>query len=390
MGVACLPQEACAVPIPCLGNPNLLDQTIPIVCGFLKHTRPRMILLLALILSNIIALLLLTIVCLKLFKFLHKDYEVNATTSDEAIIISGCDSGIGLELAKHFHKTCNFKIICGFLNPDESEGFKELLNLSRIDAKHRLILVKLDLTSSDDIDDIINKIEEMKNGKEFKNLIAVINNAGIMTYGEFDWLTWDHIKTQIEVNFIGTIRLTRALVPYIIESKGRIINVSSVNDITVFPGLSIYSATKSALSTFSRGLGYELRKFGVHVVTVRLGDFARLTNIMARHASKQDDMWNEMNQKKRVMYKDFFHEFNRHLLDNYGMTSPKEFQDSSLFKDFDRALLAKNPPTTITCAPLSFKIFYIVIELTPVWIQYHLLDILIQVGFRWRPPQVIT
>lgn len=349
-----------------------------------------MFFLMIILFVNLVAVLIATLLGLFIYNYLSKDDEISTTKSDEAILITGCDSGIGLELARHFHKTCNFKIICGFLNPDESEGFKELLDLSQQDERHRLILSKLDLTSSGDIESVVDKIEEMKCKKVFESLIAVINNAGIMTYGEFDWLTWDQINTQIEVNFIGTIRLTRALVPYIIDSKGRIINVSSVNDVTVFPGLSIYSATKSAVSTFSRGLGYELRKFGVHVVTVRLGDFARLTNIMARHASKQDDMWNGMNQKKRVMYKDFFHEFNRHLMDNYGMTSPKEFQDSSLFKDFNRAVLAKKPPTTITCAPIGFRIFYIVIEMTPVWIQYHLLDILIQVGFRWRPPQVAT
>lgn len=320
----------------------------------------------------------------------RKQGGFRSTSIDDAIIISGCDSGIGLELAKHFHSTRKVRIICGFLKPDESSGFKELLRLSRLDEDDRIILRELDITSRQNIEDLIEFIDDARNKGDIKRLIGLVNNAGIMTYGEFDWLTWDHIQDQIMVNLVGTLRLTRAILPYLIESRGRIVNVSSVNDTTVFPGLSVYSATKSALSTFSRGIGYELRKFGIHVVTLRLGDFAKLTNIMARHSSNKDDMWNEMSPKKKVMYRDFFHEFNQHLLNNYGMTSPKEFEDSSLFKDFERALFSKNPPTTIVCASLTFKVFYFLIELTPVWLQYHLLDLLIRLGFRWKPPQVNT
>lgn len=314
-----------------------------------------------------------------------------ATRSDDAILISGCDSGIGLELAKYFYTTCSFKIICGFLKPEQSVGYKELEGIaSASDDGERLILKKLDLTSSDEIEELVRSIERLKEEGTLARLVGLINNAGTMIYGEFDWLTWSQVKSQIDVNFIGTIRLTYAMKDLIRESKGRIINVSSVNDTTVFPGLSIYSATKSGLSAFSRGLGYELRKFDAHVITVRLGDFARLTNIMASHSSNQEEMWISMNEKKKTIYKEFFEQFNSHLLKNYGMTSPRNFQDSSLFQDFKYALLSKHPPTTITCAPLHFKIFYFLTEMVPVWFQYHLLDFLIRVGFNWEPPLIVT
>lgn len=326
-----------------------------------------------------------------LYRYIKSNQDQNPTRTHEAVIITGCDSGIGLELAKHLFKSTQYTVICCFLNLTNSDGHAKLSSLMGADEdpeSKRLCLLELDITSERGTTTFVDKIDELLEDGRIKRIVALINNAGVLTYGEFDWLTWNHIQTQIDVNLIGTIRLTRAMVPYIIKSKGRIINVSSVNDSTVFPGLSIYSATKSAISTFSRGLGYELRKFGAHVVTVRLGDFARLTNIMSSHAAKQDTMWSEMSLKKREMYGDFFKEFNQHLLDNYGMTSPPEFAQSSLFRDFDRALLARNPPNTITCAPLGFKVFYYVIELTPVWIQYHLLDLLFQFGFQWKPPRV--
>lgn len=337
-------------------------------------------------LTLIFLLLLLILLCYITFKLFNgKDsLEIN-TTNDDAIFISGCDSGIGLELAKRLHDQCNFKIVCGFLSLDNSQGYDELVKVRDLDKSNRLILTKVDITSELDVANLKHSMEEWRRQRHFKNLIALINNAGIMAYGEFDWLTWEQMLLQIEVNLVGTIRLTRALLPYIIESKGRIINVSSVNDATVFPGLSIYSATKSAQSILSRGLGYEMRKFDVRVITIRLGDFARLTNIMSRHQANRDVMWNQMSQEKKELYGDYFHNFNDHLLKNYGMTSPKEFKDSSLVADFRLALLSKNPPLIITCTPISFRIFYYVIELMPIQLQYKLLDYLIQFGFNWKP-----
>ena len=307
-------------------------------------------------------------------------------SANELVLLTGCDSGIGLELAKHMHASTKYTIMCGFLNLSPgNNGYEHLQRLASDDAEGRLIMKKLDITSDEDILALKDSIDELKRTKRVRRVAALINNSGVMTYGEFDWLTWGHIQSQIDVNLTGTLRLTRLMVPYIIEGKGRIINISSVNDATVFPGLSVYSATKSALSTFSQGLGYELRKFGVSVVTIRLGDFARLTNILSSHASHRDEMWRGMDYKKKSLYGDFFHEFHEHLLHNYGMTSPKKFVDSNLFQDLNVALLSKRPPNSITCAPWPFRVFYFVVELLPIWLRYYMLDILIQFGFKWRP-----
>lgn len=338
------------------------------------------------VIASIVVILLLSLKLLN--RFLKRDrVDLQKFGQDDAIIISGCDSGIGLEIAKHFHRIGTFKIICCFFDMNESSGF---LELQHINTDGRLLMVKLDVTSENDINRIVTKIKTWQDEGIFKRLVALINNAGTMTYGEFDWLTWNQIQRQIDVNMTGTFRFTRAILSFIIESKGRIINVSSVNDFTVFPGLSIYSATKAALSAFSRGLGYELRKFGINVITIRLGDFAKLTNIMSKHSSYRDDMWDEMSAEKKALYKDFFDEFNSYLLKNYGMTSPKQYQDSPLFNDFTIALLARDPPKVIVCAPVTFKVFYFLMELTPVKVYYHLLDLMFHFAFRWKSPPLAS
>lgn len=121
---------------------------------------------------------------------------------------------------------------------------------------------------------------------------------------------------------------------------------------------------------------------------MRLGDFARLTNIMSDHGSHRDLMWTEMSSEKKKLYGNLFHEFNKHLMKNYGMTSPKAFENSSLFRDFELALKSPNPPQTMICAPLTFKLFYFVIELMPIQVQYSLLDLMFRFGFRWKPPRL--
>jgi short-subunit dehydrogenase len=308
------------------------------------------------------------------------------TANNELVLLTGCDSGIGLELAKHIYSSTRYTVMCGFLDLSPvSSGFEQLQKMASHDNEERLILKKLDITSDEDVKSIKDSIDDLKSAKKIKRVAALINNSGIMTFGEFDWLTWNHIQKQVDVNLLGTLRLTRLMVPYIVESKGRIINISSVNDATVFPGLSVYSATKSAISTFSRGLGYELRKFGVHVITIRLGDFARLTNIMSNHAAYRDEMWAAMDWKKKSLYDDYFHEFHKHLMLNYGMTSPKSYANSNLFDDLSIALLSRKPPNSITCASWAFRVFYSIVELLPIWLQYYMLDILIQFGFKWRP-----
>ena len=79
---------------------------------------------------------------------------------------------------------------------------------------------------------------------------------------------------------------------------------------------------------------------------------------------------------------------NNHLMKNYGVISTRKFGDSTLFKDLRHALMVRNPPTTIICALLVFRLFCFVLELMPVWTQYYLLDWMFELGFKWWWPQI--
>ena len=143
-------------------------------------------------------------------------------------------------------------------------------------------------------------------------------------------------------------------------------NVSSVNGNCAYPGLSIYSATKFAIEGLSDSLRLELSKFNVKVVVVRPGDYARLTDIMSAHQSRVTDMWHSMDDNKRQLYGNYFHEYQRSVLKNSGLTSPTSFQSSTLFNDFEEAVLAVDPRLYITSASLAFRLFFLFMSFVPI------------------------
>lgn len=156
---------------------------------------------------------------------------------------------------------------------------------------------------------------------------------------------------------------------------GRVVNVSSVNGSCAYPGLSVYCATKYAIEGFSDVLRFELSKFEVRVVVVKPGDFARLTNLMHDHERHEREQYNfGMNDAKRALYGDYFDVYHHHIKENYGMTSPKSFEKSTLLSDFEEAVLAVKPRTYIISAPLLFRIIFFFYRHLSVAAQDYLLQ----------------
>ncbi|XP_071041979.1 D-beta-hydroxybutyrate dehydrogenase, mitochondrial-like [Parasteatoda tepidariorum] len=131
---------------------------------------------------------------------------------------------------------------------------------------------------------------------------ALINNAGVCIFGLFEWQTWKQCETQIQVNVLGTMRLTRAFIPLLRKTKGNLIfilfimtSMTSVNGFLAYPSLSVYSANKFALEGLNNALRVELYdQYGIRVIIVQPGDYAKLTSIMSRHEQHANEMWENM------------------------------------------------------------------------------------------------
>ncbi len=101
---------------------------------------------------------------------------------------------------------------------------------------------------------------------------ALVNNAGLGTYGEFRTLDPDGEVREIELNVTALVRLTRAVVPAMVErGRGWILNVSSMASLQPTPLNATYGATKAFVTSFSESLHEELRMSGVKVTAVLPG-----------------------------------------------------------------------------------------------------------------------
>jgi short-subunit dehydrogenase len=94
-----------------------------------------------------------------------------------------------------------------------------------------------------------------------------VNNAGVMIFGEFEWQLPSQALTQLEVNVLGTMSVTRQLMPTMRRHSSRIVNVTSHCAFAPLPGLAVYGATKAALEAWSTSLRLEVNKYGVSVVS---------------------------------------------------------------------------------------------------------------------------
>lgn len=314
------------------------------------------------------------------------------TPAKKTIIITGCDSGIGLQLARYFHRQGS--IVIATVLSKQSESVAELIDLDKNEG--RMFIVELDLKDRTKTKKAAEEIEQLLESNQLK-LHALVNNAGVCVLSELDFCTEEQIDEQLSVNLIGTIYFTKQLLPIVIQSQGkvhvmrncsrltffsptpgRIINVSSVNALQTFPGLSIYSATKAGLEAFGNTLRIELAKFDVKVINIRLGDFAKLTNIMANHKKAMEAQKKEWNNAKRSYYqKDYFEHFHWQVLKNHGFFSPPSYEQSTLFADFEEALFAVNPANCIMCAVLSLKLFIYALASLPTRCSVTIINLIV-------------
>ncbi|XP_076305832.1 retinol dehydrogenase 7-like [Tachypleus tridentatus] len=309
-----------------------------------------------------------------LWKFLNSR-KTFMPSAGKAVLISGCDSGIGRYLARRLHAE-GFVVFAGCLHPD-GEGAKALKRLS----SPQLLVLPLDITCDISVSEAIQFVRD--NSPE-AGLWALINNAGVCVYGEFEWQTWDQCKAQMEINLIGTIRLTKLCLPLIRRCSGRIVNITSVNGSCAFPGLSTYSATKFGLEGFSDSLRLEMAKFNVNVVVIQPGDLARLTNIMQNHRIHADRMWSQMNTEQKNLYGDYFYRYHQFISENYGMTSPPNFESSTLSTDVLEALSILKPQPRYVSAPWQFRYFYKILQFLPTRWSDKLLGLLFARVFKFK------
>lgn len=103
---------------------------------------------------------------------------------------------------------------------------------------------------------------------------VLVNNAGHGLVGAVEELTDDDLRYLLDVNLLGVLRVTRAVLPHMRErGGGHVVQMSSVGGVVANPGHAAYAATKFALEGLSEALAGEVAPWGIRVTIVEPGPF---------------------------------------------------------------------------------------------------------------------
>lgn len=297
-----------------------------------------------------------TATLLYLFRRFYNKSKPVRYNRQAAAFITGCDTGLGYSIAIHCKDSLNLNVIASCVSK-KSAGAQSL-------ESHGITVVELDLDNVESIISCHKYIEEhvLNNDLELKLLI---NNAAVMTFGEFDWKPMDSIVKELNVNLIGPMMLTKLLMNLILTHKTRIVNICSHCSLETLPGLLPYATSKAAMLAWTNGLRAELDKYDVKVVAVIPGSFYTQTSIMSDpqyYLSAMKESMSHRPEAVQALYGDYFHSYLDYvsLISKYSLRieTPRYIEDSQIMRNIHNALLDSDPRAVYQCNNVLRYAFY--------------------------------
>ena len=188
----------------------------------------------------------------------------------KTVIVTGATSGIGRATAEAFGREGAAVVLVG---RDETALAAAVRSIS--DAGGRAEACQADVTAADAPERVVRAALGA-----FGGLDVLVNAAGIIVGGTLEATTDDMWDTMMAVNLRAPFRLMRAALPQLVERKGSVVNVSSVNGLRSFPGVLAYCSSKAGLDHLTRCAAIELAPKGVRVNAVNPG--VTVTNLHRR------------------------------------------------------------------------------------------------------------
>jgi dehydrogenase/reductase SDR family member 7B len=175
---------------------------------------------------------------------------------DKVVIITGASSGIGKALSFEMAAR-GAKVVIAARSWDLLLGIESELNA----LGAQVMAVHTDVGREEDCIKLVAETVQ-----KFGRIDVLINNAGLSMRALFEQTEVDVIRRLMEVNFWGTIYCTKHALPYLLQSKGSVVGVSSIAGFKGLPGRTGYSASKFAIQGFLETLRIENLKSGLHVL----------------------------------------------------------------------------------------------------------------------------
>jgi len=180
---------------------------------------------------------------------------------DRVALITGASSGIGRATALKF-ACAGTKV--ALVARDSGKLAKVV---GEIEAKGEVAkAIAADVTNESDIDRVVSETVATFNGID-----VLVNAAGIIMSGTIESTTLDDWDYMMNVNVRAPFYLIQRSLPYLVERRGNIVNVSSVTGIRAFPGVLAYCASKAAVDQLTHCIALEVANKGVRVNAVNPG-----------------------------------------------------------------------------------------------------------------------
>ena len=240
--------------------------------------------------------------------------------TDQVWFITGANKGLGAAIAKEALDR-GYKVVATARNP-ESAG-KILGNFPN------LLIAKLDITNDEQVQSAVKAALD-----RFGRIDVLVNNAGYGLLGFFEETSEKLIRQQIETNVFGTMKVTRAVLPFMRkQGSGLVIVLSSASGIRAVGGSSMYSASKFALEGWTEGMNIDLKPFGIRCMLVEPGAFRTDFSNVETSLTFSDLEIDDYKQQREIMYNNFV-----------SLNHKQPGDPTKLAKALMTAVNASNPP----------------------------------------------
>jgi NAD(P)-dependent dehydrogenase (short-subunit alcohol dehydrogenase family) len=176
----------------------------------------------------------------------------------KTVLVTGTSTGIGEACALHLDQL-GHRVYAGVRRQEHAQKLRER-------GSGRIVPVLLDVTDQAQVDATATQIA-LDNG----GLDGLVNNAGIAKGGPLEYLPLGAWREQLEVNVVGQVAVTKAVLPLIRSAGGRIVFIGSISGKVATMMLGPYCASKFALEAIGESLRHELHPWGISVSVIEPG-----------------------------------------------------------------------------------------------------------------------
>lgn len=216
--------------------------------------------------------------------------EPTKITTRRAVVLTGSSSGIGAACARLLAGE-GYKVFAGRRDIGEASAPERV-------GAGTIVTIPLDVTDDESVRLACGEVEQRLEPGGYLN--GLVNNAGTVMVGPIELVGADSLREQFEVNLLGAARVSRAFLPLLRRSGGRIVNIGSLTARMTFPFGGPYSASKAALAAMSHAMRRELRPHGVHVALLEPGNIR--TEIWDKHVLSVEALLEGADPEARRVY----------------------------------------------------------------------------------------